>query len=65
MMLLAETHQFPGFFLGIILAWEAAHIYTVVELRKNFTFYPPRLIFCQVPMKSIDFITGKLGYFPF
>ena len=56
---LAERHEFLGLLDGVILALQTSHVHTVVQHRENLAFQSPCLVFGQVPMKDIDFISGE------
>ena len=62
-VLLAESDQFLRLLNGIILTLKTSHVYAIIQHRENLAFQAPCLILCQMPMKNIDFITGK--YFDF
>ena len=54
-----ESHQFLGFLNSIILSLQTGHVHAIVQHRENLAFQTPCLVFSQMPMKHIDFITGK------
>ena len=58
-MLLAESYQFLRLLNGIILTLKTSHVYAIIQHRENLAFQTPSLILCQMPMKNINFITGK------
>ena len=51
--------QFATFFLSIITSRITDHILGSRELRIGLYFKPPGQLFCQMPMKDINFKTGK------
>ena len=58
-MLFAESNQFLRFFNGIILTVQTSHVHTIIQHRENLAFQAPCLIFCEMPMEYIDFVSRK------
>ena len=62
-VLLTECHQVLGFFDGVILALQTSHVHAIVQHRENLAFQSPCLVFGEVPMEDIDFVSRQDGDF--
>ena len=55
----AEVDQFACFLLCVIFSRHTRRMGAVVKCRIAFAFESPCLIFGQMPMKCVDFVTGQ------
>ena len=59
LMPVAEIEEFPHLLLSIAASRVTGHILWGIQLRVNLALKPPRLVFCQMPMESVDLIERK------
>ena len=56
---LAELHQLLRLLNGVILALQTGHVHAVVQHREDFALQAPCLVFGEVPVEDIDFISRE------